>query len=331
MGTLTSRKSQLVADGTSPLSTDSCARITRRASGVEERSENLTAARITVEERPFQGRVRGNDISASFSPGCTRTNLLFVDPRPCHDPLIDCVKAISKRRCRSCRRSALKRHFGKTRLHDLVTSSRTFPVAARVDTQSALEKLLERPGVKLYGVHRQFTHDTLTFAHSGEENQRRDHTGRRRRISATQRRLGVFDRDLAHFPEGDVWLSDEHAREERIPLPRSAARVRQVPLSNLFSGTRRRREQDRRYRGKVISLEQPDRYTGQAGALRVHKLRVRREEVILPANTLHSIGSSGVVPTEAAAAAESEGPLFYGSGDSGLGVQHARASASHTA
>lgn len=41
------------------------------------------------------------------------------------------------------------------------------------------------------------------------------------------------------------------------------------------------------YRGKVISLEQPDRYTGQTGALRVHKLRgVRREEVILPAKTL---------------------------------------------
>ena len=60
--------------------------------------------------------------------------------------------------------AALKRHFGKTWLHDLVTSSRTFPVAARVDTQSALE-LPHRPGVKLYGVHRQFTHDTLTFAH----------------------------------------------------------------------------------------------------------------------------------------------------------------------
>jgi ATP-dependent 26S proteasome regulatory subunit len=41
------------------------------------------------------------------------------------------------------------------------------------------------------------------------------------------------------------------------------------------------------YRGKVISLEQPDRYTGQTGALRVHKLReVRREEVVLPAKTL---------------------------------------------
>src|ERR1700757_249024 len=60
--------------------------------------------------------------------------------------------------------TALKKHFGKTRLQDSVTSSRTFPIAARVDTQFALEKLLDLPGVKLHGVHRQFTHETLTFA-----------------------------------------------------------------------------------------------------------------------------------------------------------------------
>lgn len=41
------------------------------------------------------------------------------------------------------------------------------------------------------------------------------------------------------------------------------------------------------YRGKVISLESQDRYSGHHGPLRVHKLRnVRREEVILPARTL---------------------------------------------
>ncbi len=58
----------------------------------------------------------------------------------------------------------MKRHFGKTRLHDLVTSSRSLPIAARVDTQFALETLLTRPAMKLYGVHRQYSHETLTFA-----------------------------------------------------------------------------------------------------------------------------------------------------------------------
>jgi len=41
------------------------------------------------------------------------------------------------------------------------------------------------------------------------------------------------------------------------------------------------------YRGKVISLEQMDNYSGQAGTIRVHKLRaVRREELILPEKTI---------------------------------------------
>src|SRR5262249_8615444 len=41
------------------------------------------------------------------------------------------------------------------------------------------------------------------------------------------------------------------------------------------------------YRGKVISFEPTDRYSGHGGLLRVHKLRgVRREEVILPERTL---------------------------------------------
>jgi ATP-dependent 26S proteasome regulatory subunit len=41
------------------------------------------------------------------------------------------------------------------------------------------------------------------------------------------------------------------------------------------------------YRGKVISLESPDRYSGHHGPLRAHKLRnVQRDEVILPGKTL---------------------------------------------
>jgi hypothetical protein len=41
------------------------------------------------------------------------------------------------------------------------------------------------------------------------------------------------------------------------------------------------------YRGKVISLEATDRYSGHVGAIKVHRLRtVERREVILPAKTL---------------------------------------------
>jgi hypothetical protein len=38
--------------------------------------------------------------------------------------------------------TALKKHFGRYRLHNLVSASRMFPTSARVDLQTALEKLL---------------------------------------------------------------------------------------------------------------------------------------------------------------------------------------------
>src|SRR6266404_3698796 len=61
--------------------------------------------------------------------------------------------------------TALRKHFARYRLHDLVSASRMFPTSARVDLQSALEKLLPvRLETRQFGVHRQYDHSTLTFA-----------------------------------------------------------------------------------------------------------------------------------------------------------------------
>jgi hypothetical protein len=63
-------------------------------------------------------------------------------------------------------RISSKRHFGRQPLQNLITTSRTFPVTARVDVQFALEKTFaEHPKAKLLGVHTQFQHETLTIAH----------------------------------------------------------------------------------------------------------------------------------------------------------------------
>src|SRR5262245_42163771 len=60
----------------------------------------------------------------------------------------------------------LKQHFHKHPLQDLVTSSRTFPITARVDVQFALEKIFStRTGVQLLGLHNNYGHETMTFAH----------------------------------------------------------------------------------------------------------------------------------------------------------------------
>jgi hypothetical protein len=51
---------------------------------------------------------------------------------------------------------SLRRHFGKLALQNLITASRTFPLAARVDVQVALEKLFSERTQRLLGVHTQF-------------------------------------------------------------------------------------------------------------------------------------------------------------------------------
>jgi hypothetical protein len=61
--------------------------------------------------------------------------------------------------------TALRKHFGGYRLHNLVSASRMFPTSARVDLQTALQKLLpEGSGTQQFGVHKQYDHSTLTFA-----------------------------------------------------------------------------------------------------------------------------------------------------------------------
>jgi len=194
--------------------------------------------------------------------------------------------------------AALKRHFGKTRLHDLVTSSRTFPIAARVDTQSALDKLLDGPGVKLYGVHRQYSHETLTFANLMQN------VHDPAVISPLQyEEVDIGDTLPARCLRQGLWLASSGKTAYAVLMSAAQSYGRTtgghleiaVPPGEVGSSLSRRIFEELEalvkktasYRGKVISLEQPDRYSGQTGTLRVHKLRgVRREEVILPAKTL---------------------------------------------
>jgi hypothetical protein len=73
------------------------------------------------------------------------------------------------------------------------------------------------------------------------------------------------------------------------------------------------------YRGKILSLETPDRFTGQAGGLLVHKLAVvERDQVILPAGTLELLERNVMRFIElrprlnALGLATKKGLLFYG-------------------
>ena len=195
--------------------------------------------------------------------------------------------------------TALKRHFAGHKLHDLVTASRTFPVTARVDLQLALDQLLgQRPDVRLFGVLRQYGHETLTFANLMANVHdpaviaplQYEEIDIGETLPARCLRQGLWlsveDRTpyaLLMTPAGHFGRPEGSHLEVAVPPGEAGSGISRQVLDRLEDLVKRGAS----YKGKVISLESSDRYSGQSGTLRVHRLRgVRREEVILPEKTL---------------------------------------------
>ena len=194
---------------------------------------------------------------------------------------------------------ALRKHFGKIRLQELVTSSRTFPIAARVDVQRALQSLFEKiPGHRLLGVHTQYQHETMTIAHlmanphnpvliAPLQNEEVD-IGEAMPILCLRQGLWLAkkqDVPFALLMSASVRMMRMSGTHVEIAAPpgETGARFSREILEQLESLVKKTAS----YRGKVISLEALDRFSGGGGDVRVHKLRnVRREDVILPDKTL---------------------------------------------
>ena len=194
--------------------------------------------------------------------------------------------------------TALQRHFGRP-LHELVTASRTFPMSARVDVQLALEKIFSsRPNASLLGLHAQYAHETITVSHlMGNRHYpviigplQHEEIDIGETLPARCLRMGLWLAKDGELPfallvsPGSFYgrPSGTHV-EAAVPPGEEGVLMTRRLLDDIEATVR----QTSTYRGKVISLEELDRYSGQGGPLRVHKLRsVRREEVILPEKTL---------------------------------------------
>jgi hypothetical protein len=207
--------------------------------------------------------------------------------------------ADKKKSARLLAETALRQHFGARRLHSLVTASRTFPVTARVDVQSALDKMFaSRRDTTLLGIHAQYNHETVTISHLLGNPHYPVVIG-----PLQHEEIDIGETLPARCLRQGVWLSAETKTpfavlvspavrfgqsegthvEIAVPPGDVGMRISQVVLNGIEKLVRATAS----YRGKVLSLEASDRYSGHAGVVRVHKLRtVKREEVILPEKTM---------------------------------------------
>jgi ATPase family associated with various cellular activities (AAA) len=196
--------------------------------------------------------------------------------------------------------AALKQHFGELPLHQLVTAMREFPATARLDLQSAILEVLSGPlqPQNLLGTHALHPFDTITFAHLLVENEaavlvsplQYDDVDTGETVPVRCLRNALWLCTTPELPFA-VFLSrvQKYGREGgihvEIAVPTGEAGLKIT--RQLLEQIERKVTQAGSYRGRVLSLEASDNYSGAVQAVKVHRLKsVRREEVILPEKTL---------------------------------------------
>jgi ATPase family protein associated with various cellular activities (AAA) len=194
--------------------------------------------------------------------------------------------------------AALRKHFDQIRLEQLVTASRTFPITSRVDLQVALETKFRELQTAPIGVHVQFAHETTTIAHLLHDGHnpvvigplQHDEVDIGETLPARCLRYGLWLGEIdgmrfAALLSPGFQFGQILGVHVEIAVPPG---VSGLDFSRDFlTDVEKLVFQTGSFRGKVISLESSDRYSGTAGTVKVHRLRtVERDEVILPQKTV---------------------------------------------
>ncbi|MGH7839409.1 MAG: cell division protein FtsH, partial [Candidatus Binataceae bacterium] len=192
----------------------------------------------------------------------------------------------------------LQWHFAGYRSDDIVATSRTFPAHMRADLHVAVSDLLAGRSQRFVGIDAQNHYEPLTFTALLR-------TGNRAKeiVPVTYEEVDTGEDAPILCPANGLWLIEEDTlriailvarnhnfRDEssirvEIAVPRGEGGNRFVEAK--FNALAVAVAAARSYRGKVLSFEGGDRYSGKSTGVMVHRLpKVQRREVILPAATL---------------------------------------------
>jgi hypothetical protein len=230
----------------------------------------------------------------------------------------------------------LERHFAPIRPHDVIATSRMYPLRQQADLQRAFDELFgeRRVPENFIGIRQEYRHEIIGFS------------------KLLERTHGAVEVAPAQFEDVDIgggetvgclknglWLLNDggHAfvvvlsqyedgmgRHLVLEIAAQPGTAGVAQVSRVFETLERRLSRDSCYRGRVISLESTYQWTGHAGRIRVHTLDpVSRDDVILPEPTLHALERNVLTFAEQRSALRAlglstqKGLLFHGAPGTG--------------
>src|SRR5688572_4132652 len=185
-------------------------------------------------------------------------------------------------------------------MSQIITAARDFPMTSRVDLQAAVDDWFRnRHGTTQLGVHAQMNHETPTLAQLlvpgpyvvvdiGPLQHDDVDIGDPMPVRCLKNGLWLSAQDHVPFA---VLLSPSltygHSSGVHVEIGVPAGDGGGLLSQTFFRDLEVRVAAGKTYRGRVISLESHQDYSGRGGSVKVHRLHtVSREDVILPEKTL---------------------------------------------
>lgn len=231
----------------------------------------------------------------------------------------------------------LARHFEPQRPQDLAAVSRTYPLRQQADLQRALDELLgeRRLPENFLGVHQPYRHEVLGFSKLLEQGRsavegapaqyEEVDIGRGETVSCLKNGLWLAQGDAGPYAVLLVQHQEYGSRGDlSIEVMAMPGEQGTELCARLFDTLELRLSKGSCYRGRVLSLDSQEQYSGHAPRIFVHELEpVAREDVILPEATLATVERNVLRFAEQRQALRSmgmstqKGLLFHGSPGTG--------------
>lgn len=194
----------------------------------------------------------------------------------------------------------LHAHFAPLASDELVTAMRVFPARMRADLQRALDRHLSLADGddSFHGLYQRYSHETAAFSALLQSSH--DPIGL---APARYEEIDVGEAEPVRCLENGLWLLERDGIKVAVYVAKRQEYGRSIGMQmeiavpagergerltrELFMQAEAALQEARSYRGKVLSLEQNEHFSGQAVGVTVHRIEpVAREQIILPATTL---------------------------------------------